>query len=417
MLNVDHDTVLRLRKAVYGLVNAPKKWWDRLKESLIQHGFTSCSLDPCVIVLRKCGKVHGVLGVHVDDMIGGGNETFNRVMSAVRKEFDFGSWEIGKFRFKGRQISQMPNGDVAFDMQQFKHELEQIEVSKADRTKLERNLKTKEHTQFRGGVGILGWLVDYCCPQLSFQLAELRRKQSSPTVQDLLRLNKVIRTAKMIEAKIKVRSIPVEHLRFMGFHDAAHANLEAGASQQGHLILAVHASITDCRVPVSVLSWQSKKIKRVVRSSLAAEASSMSTCQEHLDWMRTMWEQMTRSEFVLENYEQFLKPRPSILVTDCKSLYDAIHKQGAAPASTEKRLAIELAIFKAKTVSGETNLQWIDSRYQIADCLTKHASRKSEAVLQNILDEAQRMITAEEDMLDKRKQEREDRNRSSDGEE
>ena len=27
MLNVDYETVLRLRKAVYGLVNAPKKWW------------------------------------------------------------------------------------------------------------------------------------------------------------------------------------------------------------------------------------------------------------------------------------------------------------------------------------------------------------------------------------------------------
>ena len=39
--------------------------------------------------------------------------------------------------------------------------------------------------------------------------------------------------------------------------------------------------------------------------------------------MRTMWEQMTSGEFVLENYEQFLTARPSILVTDCKSLYDA----------------------------------------------------------------------------------------------
>ena len=151
----------------------------------------------------------------------------NRVMTAVRKEFDFGSWDIGNFRLKGRQISQMPNGDIVFDMEQFKHELEQIEVSKADKTKPERNLNTKEHAQFRGGVGSLGWFVDHCCPQLSFQLAELRRKQSSPTVQDLLRLNKVIRTAKWVETKIKVRSIPVEHLRFMGVHDAAHANLEA----------------------------------------------------------------------------------------------------------------------------------------------------------------------------------------------
>ena len=57
-----------------------------------------------------------------------------------------------------------------------------------------------------------------------------------------------------------------------------------------------------------------------------------------------MWAQMTSSEFALENYEQFLKARPSILITDCKSRYDAVHKEGAAPASTDKRLAIELAI-------------------------------------------------------------------------
>ena len=62
---------------------------------------------------------------------------------------------------------------------------------------------------------------------------------------------------------------------------------------------------------------------------------------------------------------------------------------------------------------GETDLRWIDAKYQIADCLTKHASRKSEAVLQKILQEAQWRITAEEDMLDRRKQEREIRNSSS----
>ena len=119
-----------------------------------------------------------------------------------------------------------------------------------------------------------------------------------------------------------------------------------------------------------------------------------------------LWEQMTRSEFVLENYEQLLKARPSILDTDCKSLYDAIHKEGAAPASKDKRLPIELANIKAKAVSGKTDLRWIDVRCQIADCLTKHASRKSEAVLQKILGEAQWMITAEEDMLYKRKRKR-----------
>ena len=48
--------MLRLRKAVYGLVNAPLKWWDRLRKSLIQHGFASSSLDPCVFVFEQVEK-------------------------------------------------------------------------------------------------------------------------------------------------------------------------------------------------------------------------------------------------------------------------------------------------------------------------------------------------------------------------
>ena len=71
----------------------------------------------------------------------------------------------------------------------------------------------------------------------------------------------MICTAKVIESKIKIRSTLLEHLRFVGIHDAAHANNEGGASQQGHLILAVHASISNCRVLVSAPSWQSKNIK------------------------------------------------------------------------------------------------------------------------------------------------------------
>ena len=90
--------------------------------------------------------------MHFDDVIGGGNQTFDRIMTTVRKEFDFGAWDVGNFRFKGRQISQMPNGEIVCDMEQYKHELEQIDVSKADKTKPERVLNSREHTQFRGGV-------------------------------------------------------------------------------------------------------------------------------------------------------------------------------------------------------------------------------------------------------------------------
>ena len=55
--------------------------------------------------------------MHVDDVIGGGDETFDKIMTAVRKEFDFGAWDVANFRFKGRQIPQMPNGEIVFDVE------------------------------------------------------------------------------------------------------------------------------------------------------------------------------------------------------------------------------------------------------------------------------------------------------------
>ena len=68
------------RKAVFGLVNAPKTWWDRLKRSLLNHGFASCALDPCAIVLVKQKQIRGVTGVHVDDLLGGSDEMLERTI-------------------------------------------------------------------------------------------------------------------------------------------------------------------------------------------------------------------------------------------------------------------------------------------------------------------------------------------------
>ena len=172
-----------------------------------------------------------------------------------------------------------------------------------------------------------GWLVDHCCPQLSFGLSEKRRRQNDATIQDMLKLNNKIRSAESTECKLKIRSIPIHHPTFMGVHGAARVNVEGGASQQTHVILAVQRCATEQKVPVSILSWSSKKIKRVVRSSLAAETSSMATCVEQLDWMKILWSQMTTAELFLGQLRGCFAKQRALLVTDCKSLYHAIHKE------------------------------------------------------------------------------------------
>ena len=100
----------------------------------------------------------------------------------------------------------------------------------------------------------------------------------------------------------------------------------------------------------------------------------------------------------MDDYEGALKKQPRMLVTDCKSVHDAIHKEGAAPSSTDTRLAMELTIVKSRAAEGEADLRWIDARYQIADCRTKNASRKSEEVLQQVINQAVWRIKADETM-------------------
>ena len=52
------------------------------------------------------GDISGVLGVHVDDLVGGGNFAFQKAVQWLRTELECGTWEQSRFRFRGRELSQ-----------------------------------------------------------------------------------------------------------------------------------------------------------------------------------------------------------------------------------------------------------------------------------------------------------------------
>ena len=141
---VGPESMLRRCEAVYGLVSTPKKWWDCSKRSLLNHGCTSCALGPCAFVLIKQNRVRGVAGIDVDDLLAGGDDVFDRTILEVKGEFDVGAWDVGAKRFKAAQLKQMANHEIMVDMEHYKHQLQEIEVSKSDEIKPERFLSAKE---------------------------------------------------------------------------------------------------------------------------------------------------------------------------------------------------------------------------------------------------------------------------------
>ena len=64
-LKLGPEDVLRLRKAVRGLVNAPLRWHQRLSLALRQVGFVSLQMDPCVWILPASSPVKHVSPVDV----------------------------------------------------------------------------------------------------------------------------------------------------------------------------------------------------------------------------------------------------------------------------------------------------------------------------------------------------------------
>ena len=106
-LNLSPQQVCKLNKGAYGLMDAPYLWYCALVIELHALGFEICPFDPCFFVLRSHAtdttpeKLEGVLGIHVDDGIGGGSPIFEEKIRLLEKKFPFGSHKISSFTFTG----------------------------------------------------------------------------------------------------------------------------------------------------------------------------------------------------------------------------------------------------------------------------------------------------------------------------
>ena len=127
----------------------------------------------------------------------------------------------------------------------------------------------------------------------------------------------------------------------------------------------------------TLVDWRSPRAKRVCRSTLAAETQAADAGLDAALYLRQMIAEIVFSDYRAARDRQ-LPPTwlPSVLMTDCRSLYDALTKDGAPSLPTEKRLAIDLAAL-ADTADDhgwdvKQLYRWIPTNLQLADFLTKY---------------------------------------------
>ena len=384
-MNLKNDEICRLDKSAYGLIDAPFLWFQTLCDELKNLGFTPCPFDPCVFILRnpKDQTLAGVLGIHVDDGIHGGNQYFQQQIAKLESKYPFGSKKSRQFTFTGIDLHQTTDNSIELSQSNYVKNINPISLKPERRAQEDAPVTEEERHLLRGLIGSLQYAAVHTRPDLSSALSQLQSQINNATVTTLIMANKTLHTAKKHhDVTIKIKPIAPADLRFIAFSDASFASKSKPESYAGMIVLATHKDIAQNKsCVISPLSWGTKKIQRVVTSTLSAETSALSTTLDQLTWMRVYWAWLLNPAISWQKPETIhTLPKavtvPTIkidendlAITDCKSLYD-LTTRTAVPNCQEFRTQL-LARSIKDVLSEGIKLHWVHSGAQLADALTK----------------------------------------------
>jgi hypothetical protein len=375
-LDLTQDQVCALVGNAYGRVDAPLLFYKEFSNQLYKLQFTRHPLEPCVFMLEsfKAGQrtLHGIIGSHVDDGICGGDQYFYKQLELLKKSLPFGSFKQRKFVFTGIQLEQLPDYSIMASQEDYVKSIPAIDIGKHRRQTPDASVSEEELSKLRGVIGSLQYAVTHTRPDMAAKLGEVQIQIAKATVQTLLLANKVLReTQENSQVKICFRHIPVHQLTHVSFGDASFASAKQLSSFQGTIICATNPDLDkNMKAPISPLSWISKKISRVVRSTLSAEAFSMSNGVDRLGWMRLLWGTINIDKFDWRNPSKGFQQLPvATIVTDCKSLYDLVSRT-AMPSCEEFRTTLEVLLIRGRCQE-HCHFRWIPTALQVADALTK----------------------------------------------
>ena len=181
------DEICKLDKSAYGLIDAPYLWFRTLQEELVALGFIPSPFDPCVFLLRepKSQRLSGVLGIHVDDGIHGGDQYFHQQISKLEAKYPFGAKKSKQFTFTGIDLQQHTDNSIELSQSKYIRNINPITLSTERRADENAKVTEPERHQLRGLIGSLQYAAVHTRPDLSSSLSQLQSQVNSATVSTL----------------------------------------------------------------------------------------------------------------------------------------------------------------------------------------------------------------------------------------
>ena len=346
----------RLNKCVYGINDAGKKWYNQLRRELLGVGAEVSSLDQALFFSRTNEKLSGIMVLHVDDTLWAGDKNFsNTVIQRVKQKFLVSTEEHGSMRYLGLSVKNLGK-HVSLNLDHYASRLKEMQLD-IGRPK-EDTLSGEEAKLLRVLSGQLNWLPMQSRPDLAYSSCHIATSLKNSQVKDAQFANKIVRKAKGSSYNLSFSGLgDPRYWRLICFSDASWGNLPEGGSQGAYLIFLVGADGT-----ANIVSWQSKRLRRVARSTIAAETLAvMNACEAAFLLSKQIAEIIGSNDI------------PITLATDNESLANAIR---STTSVEEKRLRVDISALREMIAKGElADIKWISTSSQLADSLTKQGAK------------------------------------------
>ena len=353
--------IWRLLKSVYGMNDAGRQWFFRVRSAMLDMGWQQGRLDNCLFFLHREGQLVGIVILWVDDFSYSCSETCEKeLIKNLESTFKVGNKEVNEFTYTGINFKKTQDG---VEVNQHKY-VQSLQTALLSRKSPKINpLNKEETTLLKRLTGKVNWAATQTRPDLAFAVVELSVKYRAPTLEDLLAANKAI-TRLISNPLTLIYPKLAGELSLVTYSDAAFRNLpDQVSSGRGHIIFLQGERSGNRAAPIA---WASNKVKRVVGSTIAAEALSLICAMDHGYYLRAILEQLLGQE----------KGQMKIVsYVDSRNLFNAVFSTSMVE---DKKLRCDIAQIKENVEKENVKLKWVPGKKMLADCLTKKPASSAE---------------------------------------
>ncbi|CAK0863095.1 unnamed protein product [Prorocentrum cordatum] len=360
--------------------------------------------------------------IEVDDLIVSCEPSYeSELKKLLTSRFHFGKLQVGEAEYAGRRIRQQPDGRILVDQE--KYILEQVRPMRLDKERVkcpEELLDAGELRDYRGLVAKILWAARQSRPDVSGSASMLSAECPQVKIASAPMANKVARHLRCTASScLTIWPLDLSAVTMVTCSDAGGpGSAKRDGAQGGWLVMLGDSRIKDNRRSrVSLLSWRSQRLRRVVSSTLSAETLSLSGALAEGQWLWLVfrdalygdvrgpewWNSGTSCPFAVALVDEcaIAEASEGVAVVDAKSLFDTLSKN-CGGAKADRRNAIEMAIVRDSMTAEGTLVRWVPHCKMPADALTKVDPGRGNVALTDLMHKGMLALTDESGSLDER---------------